>query len=143
LAEPVPFAAKISYLAMTDVPENWIPFIPVHVAGDNRQTQLQRASMLRIIEEDPDRPVKIKPRTAILREGLDHLAADGTTPEPLAFYIHEEEVPRAGVRISESFQRTRWINGEVFVWQGIDKKTGKGEGSSNLAFDQIRIVEKS
>lgn len=143
LPERLPFAANISYLAMTDVPENWIPFIPVHVRGDNRQTQLQRASLLRIIEEDPDQPVKIKPRTAILREGLDHLAADGTTPEPLAFYIHEEEVPRAGVRISESFQRTRWINGEVFVWQGMDKKTGKGEGSSNLAFDQIRVVEKS
>lgn len=142
-AVQVPFTAKISYQAMTDVPENWIPFIPVHVKNDNRQTQLQRASMLRIIEGDPDQPVKIKPRTGILREGLDHLAADGTTPEPLAFYIHEEEVPRAGVGISLSFQRTRWVNGEVYVWQGMKKNTGKGEGSSNLAFDQIRIVEKS
>lgn len=143
IGEQIPFTANISYQAMTDVPENWIPFIPVHVKDDNRQTQLQRASMLRIIEGDPYDPVKIKPRTGILREGLDHLGADGTTPEPQAFFLHEEEIPRAGVSIWQSFQRTRWVNGEVYVWQGMKKNTGKGEGSSYLAFDQIRTIEKS
>ena len=56
---PVPFApgAKIRYKVMTSVPENWIPMIPVHVPGDNRETQLQRAAMLRIIEGDPNVPV--------------------------------------------------------------------------------------
>jgi len=58
-------------------------------------------------------------------------------PYPLAFYIHEEEVPRSGARISQAFQRTRWINGEVFVWLGMKKETGRGEGQSNLQFDQI------
>ena len=130
----VPYAAKISYLAMTDVPENWIPFVPVHKSGDNREIQLQRASMLRIIDGDPDIPVKIKPQTSILREGLD------TIPDPLPYFIHEEEVPRSGIRVIQAFQRTRWINGEVFVWLGMKKKSGRGEGSSGLAFDQIRNV---
>jgi len=131
----VPYAAKISYLTMTEVPENWIPFVPVHKKNDTREIQLQRASMLRIIGGDPLTPVKVKPLTSVLREGLENIK-DGK-PDPLAYYIHEEEVPRAGVRIIKSFQRTRWINGEVFVWLGMRKQTGRGEGQSNLQFDQI------
>ena len=127
------FKAKISYLAMTSVPENWIPFIPVHKANDNRETQLQRSSMLRII--DPAKPIKVKPKTGILRHGLDE------TP-PNTFYLHEEEVPRAGVRVSQAFQRTRWTNGEVFTWLGMQKYTGRGEGNSGLAFDQIVDVKE-
>jgi hypothetical protein len=132
----IPYAADISYLAMTTVPENWIPFIPVHVLGDNRETQLQRASMPRIIQGDPQPAVKIKPQTSILREGLENVDDDGGVV-PLAYYIHEEEVPRSGIKIQQSFQRTRWTNGEIFVWLGMKKKTGKGEGNSNLSFDQI------
>ena len=129
------YVANISYLAMTDVPENWIPFVPVHIENDNREIQLQRASMLRILEGDPADPVKVKPQTSILREGLEDL------PKPTAYFIHEEEVPRAGVRVTQSFQRTRWINGEVFVWLGMKKKPGRGEGSSGLSFDQIKNTE--
>jgi hypothetical protein len=128
------FTASIHYLAMTEVPENWIPFIPVHITNDNREIQLQRASMLRIIEGDAANPVKIKPQTSILREGLDSL------PDPKSYFIHEQEVLRAGTRVEQSFQRTRWINGEVFVWLGMKKKPGRGEGTSGLAFDQIEDV---
>jgi hypothetical protein len=31
---------------MTTVPENWIPFVPVHVDGDNREVQLQRSAWM-------------------------------------------------------------------------------------------------
>ncbi len=131
IPENAPYAAPVFYQAMTEVPEHWIPFVPVHVEGDNREVQLQRASMLRIIESDTLAPVKIKPHTSILREGLDEAV-------PTPFYIHEEEVPRMGLRVTQSFQRTRWINGEVYVWLGMKKLTGRGEGSSGLAFDQIK-----
>ena len=131
---PAPIAdykAAIHYLAMTSVPENWIPFVPVHKPGDNREIQLQRSAMLRIIEGDTqDPPAKVRPRTGILREGLDR---DHKQP----YFIHEEEVPRAGVWVRRHFQRTRWTDGEVFVWLGARKKTGRGEGSSNLAFDKV------
>ena len=78
--------AAIKYQIMNTVPENWIPFIPVHILGSNREIQLQRAAMPRIIEEDSEDPKKIQPRTKLLRFGLDQ--------EPKAIYkIYEEEVP--------------------------------------------------
>ncbi|HEX8149790.1 MAG TPA: hypothetical protein VF591_21600 [Pyrinomonadaceae bacterium] len=127
--------AKIRYQVMSTVPENWIPFIPVHVEGDNRETQLQRAAMPRVIEGDPQIR-KVRPRTSLLREGLDQA-------QKAAYYLHEEEVPRAGVQVSQSFQRTRWRDGGVFIWLGARKQTGRGEGSSGLAFDSILDVKTS
>jgi hypothetical protein len=129
---PVEPAASIRYRVMNTVPENWIPFVPVHVPGSNREIQLQRAAMPRILEGDPDPPAKVRPRTSLLREGLDR-----TPAEP--YFVHEEEVPRAGVRVAQAYQRTRWRDGRVVLWFGAHKSTGRGEGSSGLAFD--RLVE--
>src|SRR5215217_5291210 len=124
--EPPPAAedAKIRYQVMSTVPENWIPFLPVHRDGDTREIQLQRAAM-----HDPDRPRKVRPRTALLRQGLDEVEAK-------AYFVHEEEVPRAGALVTQSFQRTRWRDGRAWVWLGVRKQTGRGEGSSELAFDR-------
>ena len=33
-------AAAVRYQVMNTVPENWIPFIPVHVPNNNRKIQL-------------------------------------------------------------------------------------------------------
>jgi len=136
------YAASVSYLAMTDVPENWIPFIPVHKKGGKRKIQLQRATRPRIIDGDPALyPLRIEPATSILREGLENTGAGGT-PEPRPYYIHEEEVPRSGIIVSQAFQRTRWTNGEVYVWLGMKKKTGTGGGNSGLAFDRLKEVKQ-
>ncbi len=129
------YKASIRYQLMTSVPENWIPFLPVHKDNNNREIQLQRASMPRIIPGDPHPPEKIKPRTVLLRCGLDQ-----TPAQP--YFLHEEEVPRAGVRVLQTYQRTRWHDGSVFTWLGVRKLTARGEGSSGLAFDQIRPVAK-
>ena len=123
--------AAIRYQLMTSVPENWIPFIPVHIPGDHREIQLLRASMPRIIENGPEPPDAVKPRTTLLRHGLDASTA-------VRYRLHEEEVPRASVRVHQSFQRTRWYDGRVFVWFGARKQTGRGEKSSGLAFDHVR-----
>ena len=120
--------AKIRYQIMNTIPENWIPFIPTHVTNSNREVQLQRAAMPRILNGTPKKPDKIRPRTSLLQEGL-------VDKDP--YFIHEEEVPRAGIRVEQSYQRTRWTNGEVFVWFGVRKTTGRGEGSSGLGFDRI------
>ena len=116
---------------MTQVPENWIPFIPVHVPGNNRDIQIQRAAMPRILPGDPAPPVKVEPRTTLLRHGLD----DGKT-----YLIHEEEVPRAGTRLSQMYERTRWTDGRVSTWLRVRKQTGRGEAASKLAFDQLADV---
>jgi hypothetical protein len=132
--EPEPeWRAAIRYLAMNTVPENWIPFIPVHDPGSNRQVRLQRAAMPRFLKGEAN-PARVEPRTNLLREGLE------ATPK-LPYFVHEEEVPRAGIQVSQAFQRTRWYGGKVFTWLGVRKTTGRGEGSSGLGFDRIEDVK--
>ncbi len=128
-------AAAIRYELMRTVPENWIPFIPVHKDNDNREIQLQRASMPRIIIGDPGTPEKIKPRTTLLRQGLNEAPAK-------PYYLFEEEVARAGVQVVQHFQRTRWHDGRVYTWVGVRKQTGRGEGSSGLAFDRVEPTRR-
>jgi hypothetical protein len=129
-APPVVAAAPISYEAMTTVPENWIPFIPVHVPGDNREIQLQRGAMPRVLGAGPVPPAKVRPRTTLLREGLD-----AAVPQP--YFVHEEEVQRAGTRLTLAFNRSRRADGHVLVWLSVRRSTGRGEGSSGLEFDRI------
>lgn len=129
-APPPPPAAPIRYQVMNSVPEQWIPFIPVHVPNSVRETQLQRAAMPRILEGDPNLPEKTRPRTSLLRQNL-----------PKAYFIHEEEVPRAGALVTQAYQRTRWLGGKVFTWFGARKQVGRGEGSSGLQFDSLVPTE--
>jgi hypothetical protein len=121
--EPGEPLAPVSYVAMNSVPENWIPFIPVHVGQDNRAIQLQRAAMPSVLDQQP-----VRPRTALLREGLD------TTPK-VSYFVNEEEVPQTGTRLTVAYNRTRWRDGQVVVWLSTQRGTGRGEGSSGLAFD--------
>ncbi len=122
--------AEIQYKLGTSTPESWIPFIPVLKPGSNREIRLQRASMKRdipnVLNEDP-----VEPRGDILRPGLNE--------EPKQpFFIHNEEVLKVGTQVSRTYQRARWWNGDVYTWLGRRKKSGKGQGSSGLEFDQIQ-----
>ena len=49
--------------------------------------------------------------------------------------LFEEEVPREGIRVTRSFQFTRWIDGSSHLWVGRRKGVGRGEGFSGLQFD--------
>ncbi len=129
-AAPITYQAPIRYQIVNSVPEEWIPLVPVHLDGSNREIQLQRAALPRILRNDPGKPRRIEPRTSLMREGLER------TPKE-AYFIHEEEVSRAGAKVHSSFQRTRWYDGRVYTWLGIRKQVGRGSGSSGLAFDQI------
>jgi len=130
--DPLPPVAAIAYQAMSTVPENWIPFIPVHVPGDSREIQLQRGAMPRVLHgavtTSHDAVVKVRPRTTLLSPGLD-------AGQP--YFVHEEEVPRAGTRLSVAFNRARWQDGRVVVWLGVRRATGRGEASSGLDTDRI------
>lgn len=123
--------APIRFELVNTVPEHWIPFVPVHVPGQSREIQLQRAALPRILDRDEEVPKKVEPRTSLLREGLDASPRSG-------YLVHEEEVPRAGTRLKLSYQRTRWRNGAVLTWLGIRKQVGRGEGHSGLAFDRLK-----
>jgi len=56
---------------------------------------------------------------------------------PQPYFVSEEEVPRAGADVTLGYQRTRWLDGKVYVWSGVRKQAGRGEGSSGLAFDRL------
>jgi hypothetical protein len=70
----------------------------------------------------------VRPRTQLLREGLD-------AGKP--YYVNEEEVPRAGTRLQVAYNRTRWRDGRVIVWLSTQRGTGRGEGASGLRFDTL------
>jgi hypothetical protein len=105
----------IRYVAGTQVPENWIPFIPVRMQGSEREIRLQRARM----------PASKGPLGQVLSE------------QPAPYYINEEEIPRSGIVVQRSFARARWLNGNTQLWIGRWKGAGRGEAWSNLKFDQI------
>jgi hypothetical protein len=110
-----PTAASVDYVLGTDVPANWHPFIPVHRPQQRRSVQLQRARL----------PVGPRPiRGAIV-----------APPSP--YHLNEEEVPRSGKIVTRAFQRARWLDGATLLWLGRRVLTGRGEGASGLAFDQI------
>lgn len=110
---------RIAYVAGTTVPRNWIPFVPVHAEGSVSEIRLQRA---RMAGGDP-------PRSQLLREPKS------------PYFVEEEEVPRAGAYVERSWQRIRWIGGRTLIWVGRRKTAGRGEGWSNLVFDQIQDLK--
>jgi hypothetical protein len=127
--EPPPIAAStasIRYVLGTTVPENWIPFLPVHQAGSNQSIQFRRAVMPKL---------GVPPKDVIKPKGV--LLAEVKSP----YYINEEEIPSAGTLVRRSYQRARWYNGRTYVWIGRCRETGRGEGSSELRFDQIEPVK--
>ncbi len=130
-AEPAPLlpnAAKVQYKLATQVPEYWIPFMPVQMPDSDRAIWLQRAAMPRVY---PGLPIeRVRPRTTLLRRGLD-----GDDWQP--YFIFEEEAPKSGVRITRTWQRARWYQGRVALWSGYRKQNGRGQGNSGLRFDAL------
>jgi len=120
--------AVIRYQLGTTVPENWIPFIPVHNPGSNRDVRLQRAAMPRLVGAEIGSIVT--PRGAILRHGLD-------VPEPQPYFVLEEGVPQVGANVTRTFQRARWWDGRIVTWLGRRKAIGRWARGSGLTFDQI------
>jgi hypothetical protein len=111
-------AAVIRYIAGTTVPSNWTPFLPVHMPASVTEIRLQRARM----------PAAHGARGEILTE----------VPPP--YYVNEEEVPRAGVIVERTWQRARWTGGQTYLWLGRSKQAGRGEGHSDLKFDQVEPI---
>jgi hypothetical protein len=111
---PAEALAAIRYVLGTTV----LPFIPVKMENSLSEIRLQRARL----------PGRKGPLGAVLSE------------KAAPYFVNEEEVPRSGALIKRAFNRARWLNGKTFLWIGRIKETGKGEGWSNLKFDQIEDV---
>jgi hypothetical protein len=114
--------ADLVYLLQTAVPEHWIPLVPVRdpaEPGPQGAIVLQRGSLLTL--DGTMRPI----------------TAQGVllAPEVSPWYFHEEEVPRAGLRLTRVPSVARWFKGAAYAWVSRRAGAGGGEGSSGLQFD--------
>jgi hypothetical protein len=121
---PPPTIAGVRYTLGTTVPENWVPFLPVHLPGSIQDIRFQRGAM----PPHGAPPVDPMRRSVLLNE------------LPAPFYVAEEEVPASGVIVTRRVQRARWYDGRTYLWVGRARETGRGAASSGLGFDQIDDV---
>jgi hypothetical protein len=112
----------LGYRLATEVPDYWIPLLPVQSAAGLR---LRRGMVLK---SDGSQEF-IRARGRIL--GSDPVSGDGLS-------IFEEEIPREGIRVTRNYQLTRWQDGSTHLWIGRRKVVGSGEGSSGLQFDTAK-----
>ncbi len=119
---PTPAAPPdtLRYQLMSEVPDYWVPLMPVKT---DQGLRLRRGAVLKI------------------DGSLERVRAQGRILESSQeLSLFEEEVPREGVRITRSYQFTRWIDGSSHLWIGRRKGPGRGEGSSGLRFDALKAT---
>lgn len=120
---PPPRADGVPYYDLSsDVPEHWVPLLPVQIPspdGIGVRTRLKRGAVL------------VADGTQRVRVALGEILATGGE-----LLLRDEEVPREGVRVTRQYELARWIGGETYLWAGRKKQVGRGEGSSGLAFDR-------
>lgn len=124
-------AAEVVYRLQTDVPDRWIPLVPVSEGTAAFSHLLERRALIRT-PPDGSLPQTIYPRGKLLRSS----PSEPVDKEP-PLRIKEEEVPREGAIVKRAFQYTRWLDGASHLWLGRDKTTGRGEGASDLRFDLL------
>ncbi len=124
----LPQDADLLYRLMTDVPEHWVPFVPVHLADDRAGAPEPEHRAVALVEAVLPRPdahgvmVTPRPRSSILAElrGVP---------------LHEEEVGPAGVSVERRWFLARSADGGRHVWVARSVSAGRGEGASGLVFD--------
>lgn len=117
--QPPSVSGKAVYKLATEVPDYWVPLIPVKRPGSLR---LERGKLLKLDGKEEF----VEAQGAILEGG-----------ETNRLDIFEEELPREGVRVTRNYQFARWHDGSTHLWIGRRKRVGSGEGSSGLRFDSL------
>lgn len=120
--QPTTTPEILRYQLATEVPDYWVPLLPVRTEQGLR---LKRGAVLKT--DGALEPVHSLGR--ILESGHE-------------LSLFEEEVRREGVRVTRSYQFTRWIDGSSHLWVGRRKDVGRGEGSSGLQFDSLGGKDK-
>jgi hypothetical protein len=119
--DPAGPGALPAYAVQTVVPDYWIPLVPVPVQGAPDAIRFEVGTLLQPLAEGG--LTGTEPRGRLL--DLDQ-------------WVHEEEVPRDGVRLSRRPVLARWYDGTWHAWTRREKNAGAGESSSGLEFDVVR-----
>jgi hypothetical protein len=110
----------IEYVAGTDVPDNWIPLVPVQTGATS--FRFRRGLM----------------------GGPGARTARGRILEPWhPFFVADEAIPREGVEVTRRYRRTRWSDGSTHLWLARRARIGLGGAGAGLEFDAIRDVPKA
>ncbi|MGH7573761.1 MAG: hypothetical protein ACREM1_01335 [Longimicrobiales bacterium] len=112
---------ELRYRLSTTVPDYWIPLVPARPDPDDPGIRLVRG---RVLIHGSTTPVSPPPLGRLLEPG-----------RPLRLF--EEEVTRAGARVTRAYQYVRWTDGSSHLWIGRQKSAGRGEGASGLRFDSV------
>ncbi len=115
---PFPAGADVKWVLGTTVPKNWIPLLPY--VGNDQSLMLRRGGMFDPVSTSM--PPLVAARGVILTPGQ-------------MFVVRDQAIPRAGVQVNRYVRRARWIDGSTYCWMARRTRTGKGQGSSGLAFD--------
>jgi hypothetical protein len=115
---PPPEDGAWRYQLATDVPDNWVPLVPVKITGARPDIVLRRG------------------RLAAEADAHD---ARGRILEPEhAFVVCEEEIDSGGLRVTRRYQLTRAGDGSVHVWVGRRKGPSSGPmRRTPLRFDSL------
>jgi hypothetical protein len=109
--------AELDYVLETNVPDYWVPLLPVGGSG-----HLVRGALVASLAGGTVEP--IDPRGRLLADD-----------EHGRLWLYDEEVPREGVRVTRVPMLARRADGTYISWIGRRATVGRGEGSSGLAFD--------
>lgn len=129
--QPTAQVADRKYVLGTTVPDNWIPFVPIR-RELTRQMRLRRAAMPLTIADRP--PVRIRPRTQLLREGLQ-----SSPVRP--FDLNEEEITMPGIVVRQCWRQARWFDGKIFTWLAQEKLYAQPTRASGLRFDSVESID--
>jgi len=110
----------IEYEVGADVPDNWIPLVPVKTATTS-----------------------FVYRRGVMGGPGGHPARGRVLEPEHAFYVAEEAIPREGVEVVRRFRRTRWSDGSTHLWMARHVRIGRGGAGSGLEFDVVRDVPKA
>ncbi len=108
-----PGSYEMVWRLASPVAKSWIPFVAR--PDDDGTRRLRKGRLL----DTPTGEVR-----ASLSRLLDHVDT-----------VREEEVTRAGIRVTTVDQLARWYDGRSFAWRGREKRPARGEVSSHLRFD--------
>jgi hypothetical protein len=103
----------------SDVPDHWVPLVPVRIEADEPQVVLRRG---------------------VVALNADPQPAKGRILEPEhPFVLHEEEIPVGGLQVSRRYQLARGADGRVHLWVGRKKAPSGGRmRRTPLRFDFLR-----